>query len=157
MQSHTHTYIHTDAHACPRIQYIHIQAHIHIHICIHTHIHTSNSMRGKCRECALRGKEQKRCHGQCGQSLPMEHYTRRMWTAQDEERKCLKCMQRSKRGQGKCIECKDTKSVSEFSMHLLGRACKKKDASARCNECKQSQLNMQDILMQDIVMRQRTT
>ena len=59
---------------------------------------TRKNTRGKCRDCSVRSKENKLCAGNCGLSLPVEYFTRRMWLAQDRDRKCLTCMERNKRG-----------------------------------------------------------
>ena len=46
----------------------------------------------------MHGGGEKKREGKYGESLPAELYIHRMWMAGDKDRKCLKCMDRSKQG-----------------------------------------------------------
>ena len=58
-------------------------------------------------------------------------------------------MQRNKRGHWACVQCKDVKHVSEFSLYLSQRVSKRNDGTARCNACKEQQIEMQDTVRKE--------
>lgn len=91
----------------------------------------------KCKDCMSRNRELKQCAGQCGRKLAIKAYTKRMWEADEEERKCLSCMSKCPRGHWRCIGCKGVKVVKEFSEWLAPRAQKVNNGNARCNACKE--------------------
>ena len=111
----------------------------------------SNSLRGKCRACALRGQDVKICSGTCGQVLPVASYTKWMWALGDGNRKCLRCMDRNKRGYWDCVECKTSKDKSEYSLWLSPRKTKKNNGTARCNDCQRRQSELQESSLRDSV------
>ena len=111
-----------------------------------------DNSRGKCKACALRNRVVKQCTGECAQSLTSDSFTKRMWMMGDDSRKCMKCMERPKRGTWPCIECKSVKCIDDYSLWLAPRATKKNNGTARWNSCKQKQLDVQQESIRDSVV-----
>ena len=109
------------------------------------------SIRDKCQACALRNRVVKNCSGGCAQSMALDFFTKRMWMLGDDARKCMKCMERPKRGTWACIECKVVQGMDEYSLWLAPRARKENDGTACCNSCKQRQFHMQSASMRDSI------
>ena len=101
-----------------------------------------DEFRGKCKECALRGKDQKKCGGPCERLLPVESFKKDEWR-KGSQRKCLACMQRSPRIFWTCVECKLSLHKDQFSIWLRHRTAKRNNGTARCNMCQSAQQEMQ--------------
>ena len=89
---------------------------------------------GVCKDCMRINQETKTCCKWKNRFFESQFGSHRMWRRGDEERVCLGC-RKAKPGVWKCIECKEDKCKSEYSVWLKGRSSAKKDPTSRCNEC----------------------
>ena len=96
------------------------------------------SERGRCKRCMQWNRESKKC-SRCNEFLSRDGYPSDFqWRASDSDRTCSTCSKRF-RGQWPCVQCKERKPKSEFSMWLANKSKQAQDGKQRCNACKQQQ------------------